>query len=68
MYNWNTDIKQLKKDKKQYTVWRLEQAVNFGLGKKKLDKKDLKFFWSFLRLDPKKKKYLEFLLWPKKQS
>jgi len=38
MYNWSVDTKQLKKDKKKYTVWRLEQMVNFGLDGKKLVK------------------------------
>ncbi len=68
MYNWNTDTTQLKKDKKQYTIWQLEQLINFGLGKNKINKKDLKKHWNELHIDPKKKKYLKFLLWPQKQS
>lgn len=63
MYNWSTDTRQLKKDKKQYAIWKLEQLVNFGLADEKIDKKQLKKYWSVLRLDPKKKQYLEFLLW-----
>lgn len=68
MYNWSVDEKQLKKHPKQYIIWRLEQMINFGLGKEKLKKTELKKYWSKLSLDPKKKKYLEFLLWPKKAS
>jgi len=64
MYNWTVDIKQLIKDKKQFTIWQLEQMVNFGLNGKKLNKKDLKKYWSALNLDPKKKKYLSLILWP----
>ncbi|MFH1947015.1 MAG: hypothetical protein ABIJ23_02570 [Candidatus Magasanikbacteria bacterium] len=68
MYNWTVDIKQLKRHKKQYTIWRLEQLVNFGLGGEKINIKDLKVNWEKLNLDPNKKKYLSFLLWSTKQS
>lgn len=68
MYNWTVDTKQLKKDKKKYAVWKLEQMVNFGLNGKKLNKADLKKHWLQLNLDPKKKKYLFMILWPSKQS
>jgi len=66
MYNWSVDLKELKKDKKAYAVWHLEQLVNFGLGREKIDKKQLKKYWQFLHLDPAKKKYLSLLLWPSK--
>ena len=68
MNNWSVDVKQLKKHKKQYAIWQLEQMVNFGLGKKKLNKKELKKNWSKLDLDSKKKSFLSFLLWPSRQS
>ncbi len=68
MYNWTVDTKQLKKDKKQYAIWKLEQLVNFGLNGKKIDKTALKKHWPKLNLDPKKKKYLSLILWPSKQS
>lgn len=64
MYNWSVDLKQLKKDKPQYTKWRLEQLVNFGLGNSKLSRKNLKKYWAEFNFDPKKKKYLAMLLWP----
>lgn len=65
MYNWSTDTTELKKDKKQYAIWRLEQMVNFGLGGKKISRKEIKRYWSVLNLDLNKKKYLTALLWPK---
>lgn len=68
LMHWSTDTKILKKNPKKYAVWQLEQAVNFGLGSKKIKQADLKKYWSKLRLDPAKKNYLQFLLWPKKQS
>jgi hypothetical protein len=68
MYNWNIDLNRLRKDRKAYDVWKLEQMVNFGLNGKKLNKKKLKAYWNDLTLDPKKKQFLSFLLWGRKPS
>ena len=67
MYNWTVDTKQLKKDKNEFVIWKLEQLVNFGLNGERLKKTDLKKYWSKLDLDPKKKKYLSLILWPSKR-
>ena len=66
MYNWSVDLKKLKKDKKKYTIWKLEQMVNFGLIKKKISASELKKNWNELNIDPLKKKYLKMVLWPKR--
>ena len=42
MYNWSTDTTELKKDKNAYAVWKIEQLVNFGLGKEKLKEEEIK--------------------------
>lgn len=63
MKHWSVDIEQLKKNPVQYTVWTLEQQINFGLGKKRINKAQLKKHWTKLHLDPPKKNYLKFLLW-----
>ena len=65
MYNWSVDTKELKKDKEQYVIWRLEQMVNFGLGGKKINRKEIKKYWKMLNLDHNKKQYLKMILWPK---
>jgi len=65
MRNWTVDIKKLKKDKEKYAIWRLEQMVNFGLGKEKLNRNSLIKYWPKLDIDSKKKKYLSLLLWKK---
>ena len=62
MYNWSVDASILKKFPEQYRIWRLEQLINFGLGKEKIDKKELKKYFNKIRIDPLKKKYLKFLL------
>ena len=36
MYNGSTDEEQLKKDPEKYAIWRLEQMINFGIGKDKI--------------------------------
>jgi len=60
MYNWSTDTSTLKKHPEKYIVWRLEQLINFGLGDEKLDKVELKKYWSQLHIDPKRKNVLSF--------
>lgn len=67
MYNWNTDVRELKKNKEAYTVWRLEQLINYGLDGARLNKKLVMKYWDRLYLDPQTKRYLQFLLWPKKK-
>jgi hypothetical protein len=64
MYNWSTDLTELKKDKEKYTIWKLEQMINYGLNGEKISEKDLRKYWDKLYLDPDCKKYLQFLLWP----
>ena len=63
MYNWSTDTSLLKKDKKKYTLWKLEQLVNFGLDGERLSASELRSHWSRLQLDPAKKAFLKILLY-----
>ena len=62
MKNWSVDAKFLSKYPKKYTLWKLEQLINFGLGKEKLSRIQLKKHLSKLNIDPQKRKYLKFLL------
>lgn len=68
MYNWSVDEKYLKKFPKKYKLWRLEQTVSYGLDGDRLDKNELIANWNYLkkRIDPQRRKFLEFLLWPKR--
>lgn len=65
MYNWNTDTTKWNKKSDSYLIWKLEQLINFGLGKEKLNLKLTKKYWSRLALDPQRKKFLELILWPR---
>ena len=68
MYNWSSqeqiDKKRMHSDD-DYRIWRLEQAINFGLNKELLNKKEVKKYWQKLTLDPHKKKFLSYLIWNK---
>lgn len=66
MYNWSVDEKQFKKtNPRKYQIWRMEQMINYGLGKEKLDEKLVRKFWNNFFMDSATKKYLDFLLWNK---
>ena len=62
MKNWSTDTKKLRKDKDKFAIWKLEQMVNFGLGKKKIKKSELKKYWKAINIDPAKRKFLSLFL------
>lgn len=65
MYNWSVNTKILRENPEQYIIWKLEQAINFGLRGKKLNSKLIKKYWDQLHLDPKRREVLAFWLWEK---
>ncbi len=65
MYNWSTDISKINTKEKR-AIWKLEQMVNFGLGKSKISKKLLGKYWNKLNIEPARKRFLEFILWNRK--
>jgi len=66
VYNWSIDTKRLRTNKKDWEKWQLEQMINFGLGGRKISRNLLLKYWRRLKIDPPKKKFLEFLLWGRK--
>ena len=62
MKNWSIDTKKLKENKEEYAIWKLEQLVNFGLGKEKIKKSDLKKYWNRIDIDPHKRKFLSLFI------
>ncbi|TRZ53270.1 hypothetical protein D4R99_01135 [bacterium] len=70
MYNWSVDTKRLKKDKQKYEIWKLIQSINYGLDNQRLSKKKLIKAWPVIKnkLDPYKKRALEYLIWGKQYS
>ena len=66
MYNWSLDLKRLEKYPQKAILWKIEHAINFGLNKERLDKTIIKKYWKKLHIDPLRRKFLKFLLWPEK--
>lgn len=64
MHNWSTNTAQLKKNPEKYKIWKLEQLVNFGLNKEKINTKDIKKYWNAISMDPARKKFLRLIVWP----
>lgn len=62
MKNWSTDTSELQKDEKKFSIWRLEQLINFGLDKERIDHSELKKHWNTINIDPFKKKFLSLFL------
>lgn len=62
MKNWSTNIKKIREDKDKFIVWKIEQLVNFGLGKKKIKKGELKKYWKVIDIDPSKRKFLSLFI------
>lgn len=62
MKNWSTDTEKLRNNKDEFAIWKLEQLVNFGLGKKKIKKSELKKYWHIIDIDPFKRKFLSLFI------
>jgi len=62
MKNWSTDTKKLKKNKEKFAIWKLEQLINFGLGKNKIKKSQLKKYWNHITIDAAKRKFFSLFV------
>ena len=58
MKNWSTDTAELQKDPEKFSIWRLEQMINFGLDNDKIDRHELRKYWDVIHIDPYKRKFL----------
>lgn len=58
MKNWSTNVLLMQKDAEKFSTWRLEQLINFGLGKEKINLIELRRHWNEIKIDPFKKKFL----------
>lgn len=65
MRNWLVDTKEFKNRKEQYTIWRLENLINFGLGKEKIGEKGLRKNIDNLYIDNQKSNFLKLILFAK---
>lgn len=60
--HWSVDESELAKNPEAYAIWRLEQRINWGIGKLIMDKVELLKFWDRLDIDPWKRKALALTL------
>lgn len=62
MYNWSTDESKFDTNSERYLIWRLEQMINFGLGKEKLETSQLRKYWEKISIDSARREFLSLLL------
>lgn len=62
MKNWSVNTSELQKDTEKFSVWRLEQLINFGLGEEKIDLDELRKYWDVINIDPFKRKFLSLFV------
>lgn len=62
MKNWCIDTTELQKNPKKFSIWRLEQLINFGLDDEKIDLRELRTYWDVIRIDPSKRKFLSLFV------
>ena len=62
MKNWSTNTKKLRESKDKFSIWKLEQLINFGLGKEKIKKNELKKYWNIINIDSAKRKFLSLFI------
>jgi len=63
MRSWSTDTTRLQKNSEQYTIWKLEQQLNYGLKEEeRIDYALLKKYLPILNIDEDTRNFLNFLL------
>jgi len=60
--HWSVDTVKLEKDPALFAVWRLEQQINWGVGKEKISKKELLRYWNKIDIDTFKRRALALAL------
>ncbi|MDR2541897.1 MAG: hypothetical protein LBC80_00380 [Treponema sp.] len=69
MRNWSTDTQNLQTDPEKYSIWMLEQQLNYGLSEgEKIDRLLLEKYMPILNIDNDTRNFLEYLLYEKKPS
>ncbi len=61
--HWSVNTTELEKDPEAFAIWKLEQAINWGIGvTDKINKADLITYWDKIDIDPWKRKALSLAL------
>ena len=62
MYNWSTDAKNMDKNPRKREIFELEQKINYGLLKDKINAENFLKYFSEIFVDKKRKDYINFLI------
>ena len=69
MRNWSTNTKNLRENPEKYSIWQLEQQLNYGLYEdEKIERKKLEKYLPLLNIDQDTRNLMEFLLYGKKPA
>ena len=69
MRNWSTDTRNLQADPEKYTIWQLEQQLNYGLNEgEKIERTLLEKYIPFLNIDQDTRNFLDYILYGKKPA
>lgn len=60
--HWSIDTTELEKDAVAFSIWKLEQKINFGIGDEKINKAELVKHWDAIVIDPFKRKALALVI------
>lgn len=60
--HWSVNTKELEKDPEKFTIWKLEQWINWGIGAVKIKKADLIKYWDKIDIDKWKRKALSLAI------
>ena len=69
MHNWSISTQSLKENPEKYTIWKLEQQLNYGLNEgEKIERTLLEKYIPVLNIDNDTRKFLEYILYDKKPA
>lgn len=60
--HWSVNTKELEKNSDNFSIWKLEQWVNWGIGTNKVKRSDLIKYWNKLDIDEWKRKAISLAL------
>lgn len=60
--HWSVDEARLSSDPRAIAIWRLEQRINWGIGKDLINTNELREYWDELDIDPAKRRALALAL------
>ena len=60
--HWSVDTREIEKDTDALIIWNLEQRINWGIGKDKINREELLKYWDKIDIDVFRRKALALAL------